>query len=272
MRIPEKDTFAHQLFLSDFLREPVIRSAIRYLKLPEGSCGLDAGCGIGSHTLMLAEEIVPDGTVTGLDISSKFLTYAGEKAKEAGLAQRITFKQGDINKLPFGDNIFDWVWSADCAGYPIAGTAPPVTELARVIRPGGTLAILGWTSQQLLPGYLELEARLSAPCSMYIPYTAGKKPEAYFQRALGWFLDAGLVRTEAMTFVGNIQAPLHDDAKKAVKMFFEMLWGNVQSKVSPEDWAEYQRLCSMESADCILNLPDYYGFFTYTLFHGSVSA
>ena len=65
------DTYAHKLYLADFLREPVIRSAIQSLQLPSGSCGLDAGCGIGSHTLLLAEAVAPDGHVTGLDLSTE---------------------------------------------------------------------------------------------------------------------------------------------------------------------------------------------------------
>ena len=53
-KVPDKDTYAHKLYLSDFLREPVIRSAIQTLEIPAGSRGLDAGCGIGSHTALLA--------------------------------------------------------------------------------------------------------------------------------------------------------------------------------------------------------------------------
>jgi len=51
---------------------------------------------------------------------------------------------------------------------------------------------------------------------------------------------------------------------------FQMLWGEAQSELTPEDWAEYQRLCQPESPDFILNLPDYYAFFTYSMFRGKV--
>ncbi len=43
------DTYAHKLYLSDFLREPVIRDAIQALRLPSGSRGLDTWGDIG-HT------------------------------------------------------------------------------------------------------------------------------------------------------------------------------------------------------------------------------
>jgi hypothetical protein len=51
---------------------------------------------------------------------------------------------------------------------------------------------------------------------------------------------------------------------------FQMLWGEQQPEVSQEDWAEYQRLCQPESPEFILNLSDYYAFFTYSMFRGKV--
>jgi len=40
--------------------------------------------------------------------------------------------------------------------------------------------------------------------------------------------------------------------------------------VTPEDWAEFERICQPESPDFILNRPDYSAFLTYSLFHGRV--
>jgi len=85
------DTYARKLYLSDFLREPVIRSAIQALQLPSGSLGLDGGCGIGSHTLLLAEAVAPTGHVTGLDSSTEFLAYAQEIANKSSLSEGISF-------------------------------------------------------------------------------------------------------------------------------------------------------------------------------------
>jgi demethylmenaquinone methyltransferase/2-methoxy-6-polyprenyl-1,4-benzoquinol methylase len=49
-----------------------------------------------------------------------------------------------------------------------------------------------------------------------------------------------------------------------------MFWGKAESEVTPEDWAEFQRLCQPESPDFILNVPDYYALITYSLFYGKV--
>ena len=62
--------------------KPAVRSAIRALPLPAGSRELDVGCGIGTHTLWLAEAVSPEGHVTGIDISSEYLTYAKQLASQ----------------------------------------------------------------------------------------------------------------------------------------------------------------------------------------------
>ena len=267
----DTDAYIRRLVESNPLREPTLRSAIQALQLPSGSRGLDAGCGIGSHTLLLAEAVGPGGHVTGLDLSPEFLVHAREIANKSSLSEQVSFLEGDVNKLPFDEDTFDWVWSVDCVGYAPLEPLPVVKELARVVKPGGSVAILAWSSQQLLPGYPLLEARLNATASGIAPFVKGKRPELHFLRALGWFRKAGLEEPTAQTFVGDVHAPLSDDIRRALVSLFEMLWGKPQLEVSQEDWAEYQRLCLPESPDFILNLPGYYAFFTYSMFRGEVA-
>jgi ubiquinone/menaquinone biosynthesis C-methylase UbiE len=250
---------------------PAIRSAIRALQLPPGSRGLDAGCGVGTHTLWLAEAVSPGGHVTGIDISRECLARAEEIASKSGLVQQASFQYGDMNDLPFDDGAFDWVWNVDTL-WPVAGKDPRplVNELARVVRPGGTIAILFWSSQRLLPGYPLLEARLNATLAANFPYTDGVKPALHILRALGWLQEIGLEEPQVRTFVADVQAPLDNAARNALTASFRMFWRKAESEITPEDWAEFQRLCQPESPDFILNLPDYYAFITYSLFCGRV--
>lgn len=88
--------------------------------------------------------------------------------------------------------------------------------------------------------------------------------------ALGWFREAGLENACARTLVGECSAPLTRDHRHALTSLFEMLWGEPQPGASEADLADYERLCRPESPDFILNRPDYYAFFTYTLFRGFV--
>lgn len=252
------------------LREPTLRSIIQAIELPRGSHGLDAGCGIGLQALLLAEAVGPQGHITGLDILPELLAYGEKLAAQEGLSERITFRTGDVSCLPFGENTFDWAWSADCIGYPAGDLAPLLQELVRVVKPGGRIILLGWSSQQLLPGYPLLEARLNAGYSAYIPLFKGKTPEQNFMRALTVFRQMGLEDIETKTFVGEVQSPLTAGKRAALTGLFGMLWNELQPDETSHDWAEYQRLCRPESPDFILNLQDYYAFFTYTMFQGKV--
>jgi len=267
----DRGDYLRMLRVTHSLRVPALRSAIRALRLSLGSRGLDAGCGIGLPALLLAEAVGPDGHVTGLDLSPAFLAYARGVVAEAGLSEQISFREGDVRELPFDDDAFDWAWSADCVGYAPLEPLPLVKELVRVVRPGGIVAILAWSSEKLLPGYPLLEARLGATSSGVAPFAKGKRPELHFMRALGWFREAGLEEPTARTFAGDACAPLTDDLYNALTALFEMRWSGVETELTREDWAAYQRLCLPESPDFVLNHSDYYAFFTYSMFHGKVA-
>ena len=259
-------------FVSQPLREPVLRSAIRTLQLPSGSQGLDAGCGIGLQAVLLAESVGPAGRITGLDLSSEVLVYARDVVEKAGLSDMIAFREGDVNRLPFDDDSFDWAWSVDCVGYMPAEPLPMIKEMARVVKPGGSVAILVWSSEKLLPGYPLLEARLNATSSGIAPFIRGRRPELHFMRALGWFREVGLVELSSSTFAGNVHACLTDELYHALAALFQMRWRGVESELTKEDQAEYRRLCLPESQDFLLNHPDYAAFFTYSMFHGKVES
>jgi ubiquinone/menaquinone biosynthesis C-methylase UbiE len=267
---PNSDAYIRDLIVTTPLVEAVYHSAIQSLKLPEGSRGLDAGCGIGLQALVLAEAVGASGEVIGLDISPALLAHAGRLVEEAGLSGRISFKEGDVGKLPFKDGTFDWAWSANCVGYAPIEPVPRLGELARVVKPGGTVAILAWSSEQLLPGYPLLEARLAATSSGIAPFARGKDPALHFLRALGWYSELGLEERTARTFAGDVSAPLSVSELEAMTALFNMRWPGVESELSDEDRVEYERLCKPYSKDFILNAPDYYAFFTLTLFCGKV--
>ena len=161
------DTTAYiqRLLEANPLREPVLRAAIQALQLYPGSHGLDVGCGVGLQTLLLADAVGAAGHVTGVDILPSLLEFGEQLVEKAGCTEWITFREGDMNQLPFAENTFDWAWSADCVGYPAGELAPVLQELMRVVKPGGQIVLLAWSSQQVLPGYPLLEARLNATCS-----------------------------------------------------------------------------------------------------------
>jgi demethylmenaquinone methyltransferase / 2-methoxy-6-polyprenyl-1,4-benzoquinol methylase len=107
------------------------RLAVEAVVAP-GDRVLDACCGTGD--LALAAQTA-GGTVTGLDFSEAMLDRARRKSSE------IEWVQGDLLRLPFGDGSFD----SATVGFGVRnveGLDLALTELRRVLKPGGRLAIL----------------------------------------------------------------------------------------------------------------------------------
>ena len=124
---------------------------------------------------------------------------------------------------------------------------------------------------QLLSGYPVLEAHLNATYSGIAPFVEGVGTELHFSRMMGWFRRAGMGAVTVRTFAGDVSAPLSGEIRDALIALIGMRWGDVEAELSEEDWAEYQRLCLAESPEFILDLPDYYAFYTYSMFRGRVS-
>ena len=96
---------------------------------------LDAGCGPGTYGLMLAQ---CGNEVVGVEISPGGVQVANERAKQ----KRVTFKAqvGDLEKLPFADNTFD-VCFCGWVLHHFPDVDASVSELARVLKPGGMIAM-----------------------------------------------------------------------------------------------------------------------------------
>lgn len=265
-------SYAEKLRLVNRLTEPAIRQAIQVMQIPFGSMGLDAGCGNGQRTLWLAEAASTGGKVVGVDICEDNLDTAISFARRSPCGIRVDFVRGDLFHLPFEDCSFDWAWCADTL-WPSTGKNPlaGVEELARVVKPGGRVGLVFWSSQALLPGHPMLEARLNLAHVAHNPYLRDVQPHLQFLNALGWLRKASLEQIAASTFVADACAPLDKITQDAIAYCFSMFWDNHRPYVSEDDWDAYRRLCDTESKDCVLYSPDYYCLLTYTLFHGKVA-
>lgn len=264
----DENLYIKRLHRSNPLREPAVKNALQRLKLPESSRGLDAGCGIGLQAVTLARDVGPEGHITGLDICKEFLDEAKKTIEKRHLTKRITLIQSDINSLPFGANSFDWLWSSDSAFYPSGDPLSLIKEFSRVVKPGGIIAILAWTSQQLLPGYPLLEARLNSTFSGIAPFHIDMKPENHYLRTYGWFTRSGIEGIDVATIAGDAHAPLGSEMRDALLDLIEMRWKDVETVLGGSDLRLFKKLTDPGSTDFILDLPDYYAFFTYSLFYG----
>ncbi len=98
---------------------------------------LDAGSGIGGPARYLAQTF--GCRVEGVDLAPDYVALATMLTERAGLADRVTFREGDLTALPFADAAFDLVWTQHVA-MNIADRAGLYSELRRVLKPGGRLA------------------------------------------------------------------------------------------------------------------------------------
>ena len=108
------------------------------LHIKPGVRVLDVACGTGNTALPLARL---GAIVTGVDIAANLLKQARERAAAESLP--IQFDEGDAEQLPYEDASFDLVLSMFGAMF---APRPQLVaaELARVLRPGGTLAMANW--------------------------------------------------------------------------------------------------------------------------------
>jgi SAM-dependent methyltransferase len=102
---------------------------------------LDVACGAGNATIPAAKT---GAKTTGLDITPELLEAAKAAAAEAGV--QIEWVEGDAEQLQFEDGSFDAVLSVfGCMFAPDHKAA--AAELARVLKPGGRLAVCAWTPE-----------------------------------------------------------------------------------------------------------------------------
>lgn len=102
-----------------------------------GSKVLDAGCGAGVHSIRAARR---GCVVEALDISEAALADAAERAKEAGAASAIRFFRDDLTRLGLPDESYDKVFSWGVLIH-IPDVESALSELARILNPGGKLAL-----------------------------------------------------------------------------------------------------------------------------------
>jgi len=100
---------------------------------------LEIGCGAGRAIEPLAARAL-EGRVTGLDLSRTMVRAAGRRNAPLIKAGRVAIQQGDVSRLPCADRQFDKILSIHTL-YFWPDPARAVAELARVLKPGGLLAL-----------------------------------------------------------------------------------------------------------------------------------
>jgi ubiquinone/menaquinone biosynthesis C-methylase UbiE len=106
---------------------------------PAGSRVLEAGCGIGAQTVILAQNS-PDALITSVDISEDSLRRAEERIRQEGITN-VTFRQGDIFHLPFGKESFDHIFVCFVLEH-LPDPERALRQLRPILKEGGTITVI----------------------------------------------------------------------------------------------------------------------------------
>jgi demethylmenaquinone methyltransferase/2-methoxy-6-polyprenyl-1,4-benzoquinol methylase len=121
---------------------------VEFASPPSAGRALDVCCGTGDLALALKRRMGPKSEVVGVDFSQQMLDHAREKSERQGLD--VSYEAGNALELPYPDSSFD----VATVGFGIRNLVDlerGVREMARVVRPGGRIAILEITTPRRPP-------------------------------------------------------------------------------------------------------------------------
>jgi demethylmenaquinone methyltransferase/2-methoxy-6-polyprenyl-1,4-benzoquinol methylase len=158
---PTYDRYARLL---SFGQDPRWRSFL-VSRIPDRATRvLDVACGTGAVAIEHARR-VPSREVVGIDQSAEMLAAGRRRVLAAGLGERIDLREGRAESLPFAAAEFDALTFTYLLRY-VDDPAATMRELARVVRPGGTAAMLEFgVPSELWRPLWELYVRVGLPAA-----------------------------------------------------------------------------------------------------------
>jgi SAM-dependent methyltransferase len=164
--------------------------------LRAGESVLDLGSGSGTDVFCAAVHVGATGTVTGVDFTPAQLGKAGALRDRDGFAQ-VRFVEARIDELPFADATFDAVISNGVINLSVVKHRV-FAEAARVLRPGGRLALSDIVSERPLKERTRRNVELWAAC------IAGAIPrDSYVKTIEGAGLELREVRRNDYRFISE---------------------------------------------------------------------
>ncbi len=134
----------------------------QFAGIKPGDTVLDLGSGAGNDCFVARHETGEDGRVIGVDFTPEMITKAKANAAKLGY-QNVEFRQGDIEALPLTSNIVDVVVS-NCVLNLVPDKRKALSEVLRVLKPGGHFSISDVVLRGELPAQLQHAAEMYAGC------------------------------------------------------------------------------------------------------------
>ena len=173
--------------------------------LNEGETVLDLGSGGGIDVILSAKRVGESGTAYGLDMTDEMLALARRNAAEAG-ARNVHFLKGVIEQIPLPAASVDVIIS-NCVINLSVDKAAVLTEMARVLKPGGRIGI----SDIVAEDHLAPEER--AERGSYVGCIAGALSKSEYEAGL----EAAGFEQVSVEFTHEVADGMHSAIVKAVK-------------------------------------------------------
>jgi SAM-dependent methyltransferase len=173
--------------------------------LREGEVVLDLGSGGGIDVILSAKRVGPGGLAYGLDMTDEMLALARRNAEDAGVPN-VIFLKGYIEEIPLPADSVDVVIS-NCVINLSTDKAAVLTEIARVLKPGGRVGV----SDIVAEDHLTPEERGAR--GSYVGCIAGALSKSEYA---GGLEAAGFEQIE-VTFTHQVADGMHGAIVKAVK-------------------------------------------------------
>ncbi|HEY4312684.1 MAG TPA: arsenite methyltransferase [Pirellulales bacterium] len=166
-----------------------------FASLKPGETVVDLGSGGGLDVFLAASKVGPTGKAIGIDMTDEMLALANANAAKAGLSN-VEFHKATIDKMPLTDSSVDCVIS-NCV-INLASDKPAVfREIARVLKPGGRLAVSDIALKQPLP------AEIGNDLMAYVGCIAGAIPLDDYKAGL---IAAGFAAVEVIDSGSDLNA------------------------------------------------------------------
>jgi arsenite methyltransferase len=131
-------------------------------ELRPGEVVADLGSGAGFDCFLAARWVGPTGRVIGVDMTDEMLGKARENAEKGGFTN-VEFRKGDIEELPLEDASVDVILS-NCVLNLVPNKRKAFAEIARVLKPGGRIAVSDIVLERPLPPEILEDAAAYAAC------------------------------------------------------------------------------------------------------------
>jgi len=235
-----------------------LEAMVGSLPIREGDRVLEMACGDGAYTPWLAKKVGASGAVVGLDLSRGFLRLARDEAARGGAGGTTRFVAASIDRLPFADGTFDVAWCAQSL-FSLPDPVDAVRRMARVVRPGGLVAVLedDTLHQVLLPWPVDVELAVRS-AEWEALRDGSERPRKFYvgRRLARVFRDAGLVDLRIRTHATDRVAPLGDDERAFLVEYLANLRERVAPRLAPDVRDAFDRLADPRSPDNLLDWPD----------------